>query len=1500
MPNTNQPDNQDNLDEVQEDELRRQPEERSAAEQAARQAAGDAVRAGRDKLVQRIAATKVGQAIKSAFTATKGFLAGHLVPVIVIVFLIIVIIGFVGYFMYMPSLIRGKFAEFSGKLMEVFYGDNHRLTVKSIDEEKRIELLQYLNDMGLDVVGYGFAPGVKFEEDGEGKEVIKEYTTHLMTGEEHDSNDSDIEDAKGDLLYYYLMAGERAYTINDDGLDGTLEKLYRLNPGYLLTSKALELLFGQDDAFKGMINITGDEGFDGVEVEIDRENQDLIITKNKNLVDEYEYAFSMGDWTGRYGTPVEFSLALHLATMSSGMMRELITNPNLQTAVSIGLDEVECNINFRFNVKNPDGSVRELMLPFNDPNGNQYALRDKIANNETISEDDISIEGLYYVYKGLEVFKYQVITNTEKLLQRGEDYNSIGIGNISRHLETMEALTGSRDIAVQVGNVDYEQTSSDGKTEYDGDEIVIPVYYRKDDGFSRSTVTANSGAYICQYDKEGERPDESTGKLNASTIPETNQIVNLQYEEVKDQENGENENYFMYKLKNDVEGNDFSDSYEYIPKADKYKLTRDDGSQFDSADVTVYRIRGLETFFGEHTLDTNDIVYLTSHKEAYDAMLEEIDWFISLAIWSNGWDMSEFNYNTSMDNLNQFYASEDSNRNISTVSYYRNLFDQAISGQGDVSLADVYNQLIADYETIKNKSIPVESTQSEVESRLKKLDYEVFTDKVVYFIYEQFNDKMDESGSVVKYVQPYIKSVVKHWFKDVDFMADGVYSESDAAIELAFPAETELPEEVEAVTVLTPKNGGRVSTQMDEPYVIKGDTVLRDGKIVDDHNTSIKDAVNKTVDVSDYNWGDGYRTTKKIFTQGFYYTFDGTADTARSIYFQEELENASYGEIIEFSVSNGRIVKAQRNPQREIIGMDMIFDKNAITIYYEGEDEEELKLYESDNENIRRYSDAKKTNLKVPVKKYIIVYNNSNLEYLSPADNDYQTVKNRVDFINEVWDVVGVQCKRKHLTFDTVVETENADEEHASDAQLMAITGLQLLKNMDTEDADYIYRDLKEMLIELAYYTEAEFDYLDTDKLEWFIPDYQPEVWPQNSDNEILDFAAILYPKEEKDENDDTEPTEEEEFRQTMGLSIDKSQGFDPDLQVIAPGDCIILSAEENEIEIEFRADEQPEIAVLDKYTMIIEGINIEDGITIIDEDENETNISYESAIKNKTRIPVHSVIGKTGKDEIKVYLLNSKGGIISNVDHYMAPEVATVSTQSDSFSITGTVLTKDEFTNCCLSYMSSRGINNSDFSETNLRKFYEICVSSGVNPEFAFVTAIAESGLTAGEATSTHNYWGLDTPNGSSVPSLGTMLETLQKYCDRLVEYQDPTSSFYTMIMAKYEERAACTENGGCNPNGYGKPDTLQGLQSIYSYVGDHVEGGSGTGGYYYLDPGVAGFTGVYSTHQEFLTKCKNNHPYGSKASIWEQAQYTAYQVESKVEKAKEIFGENAGKAIH
>ena len=84
-------------------------------------------------------------------------------------------------------------------------------------------------------------------------------------------------------------------------------------------------------------------------------------------------------------------------------------------------------------------------------------------------------------------------------------------------------------------------------------------------------------------------------------------------------------------------------------------------------------------------------------------------------------------------------------------------------------------------------------------------------------------------------------------------------------------------------------------------------------------------------------------------------------------------------------------------------------------------------------------------------------------------------------------------------------------------------------------------------------------------------------------------------------------------------------------------------------------------------------------------------------------------------------------------------------------------------------------------------------------------------------------------------------------------------------LIMQRYEER----KNSGCDPTGYGMPGTLSGWQSVYSSLGYHVTGSAGAGGYYYMDPGVAGVTKIYKTHSEFLQKCYNvggAHAYGTK----------------------------------
>ena len=55
-----------------------------------------------------------------------------------------------------------------------------------------------------------------------------------------------------------------------------------------------------------------------------------------------------------------------------------------------------------------------------------------------------------------------------------------------------------------------------------------------------------------------------------------------------------------------------------------------------------------------------------------------------------------------------------------------------------------------------------------------------------------------------------------------------------------------------------------------------------------------------------------------------------------------------------------------------------------------------------------------------------------------------------------------------------------------------------MLEAMHTEDSEYIYRDLKEFLIELGYFTRADFESVETDVFKWIIQGYNvyKDEWP--------------------------------------------------------------------------------------------------------------------------------------------------------------------------------------------------------------------------------------------------------------------------------------------------------------------------------------------------------------------------------------------------------------------
>ena len=270
------------------------------------------------------------------------------------------------------------------------------------------------------------------------------------------------------------------------------------------------------------------------------------------------------------------------------------------------------------------------------------------------------------------------------------------------------------------------------------------------------------------------------------------------------------------------------------------------------------------------------------------------------------------------------------------------------------------------------------------------------------------------------------------------------------------------------------------------------------------------------------------------------------------------------------------------------------------------------------------------------------------MKYLSPADYTFEETKESTERINSLLDFMGVVTVRKEISFDNTV----------NGGDVTSLTAFSILEGMKTEDAQLIYRDLKEFLIELGYYTKAEFEQLSTNVLTWFIPEYipeNPENWQQNKTEDALLYGAILYPQEIDDKTGkETDEGTDEKTDKTAEM------GFTEDLEIVAPGNCRIIECKDNSITLEFDGTSQPEISIVDGYTMIISGgikVSNSDVITVLNEDATaEVEMTIQEAIEGKNIVRVGTKIAFTGTEKIQVILKNNLGGYLPNVQDYMAP----------------------------------------------------------------------------------------------------------------------------------------------------------------------------------------------------------------------------------------------------
>ena len=112
-------------------------------------------------------------------------------------------------------------------------------------------------------------------------------------------------------------------------------------------------------------------------------------------------------------------------------------------------------------------------------------------------------------------------------------------------------------------------------------------------------------------------------------------------------------------------------------------------------------------------------------------------------------------------------------------------------------------------------------------------------------------------------------------------------------------------------------------------------------------------------------------------------------------------------------------------------------------------------------------------------------------------------------------------------------------------------------------------------------------------------------------------------------------------------------------------------------------------------------------------------------------------------------------------------------------------------------------------------------------------------------------------------------------------------------------KETARVRSEAGCDPAGHGLPGTIEGLQSLYSYIGTYRydPGDWNTGGCVYLNHYI------YSDNYcKTVPTCKNygtkdgkhweNCPANTKTTVCEQNDYTAYRVKKHAIIRNNIFG--------
>ena len=294
-----------------------------------------------------------------------------IVPIVIVIAIFIIIGGIVLFLLTMPGMVMEQLKAILrelGDYVAAFFGAD---TTEMIEDTDIYQTLDYLEEMGYDLKGYGFLTDYVTDIGAiDSKEYDSSANVHLddKMGVIRDENDK-IVYAKSDFMFAYIASDNYVYTLKNDNIatQQEAENWFQKVGTAIVTAwyRIRNAVFGPVFDVLGITNTVGEKWGKGLialyyeetpknigergtfvnqgslwnwdNIKINTKNKTLSIQRNEFLNTNNAIEFKLDGWSGRYGMPLEFLLSVHVATMMPDLAFDMIGN--FPTTVNVYLHE---------------------------------------------------------------------------------------------------------------------------------------------------------------------------------------------------------------------------------------------------------------------------------------------------------------------------------------------------------------------------------------------------------------------------------------------------------------------------------------------------------------------------------------------------------------------------------------------------------------------------------------------------------------------------------------------------------------------------------------------------------------------------------------------------------------------------------------------------------------------------------------------------------------------------------------------------------------------------------------------------------------------------------------------------------------------------------------------------------------------------------------------------------------------------------------------------------